>query len=835
MSPFGGDVAYAFRTLRKSPGFTLTAVVTLALGIGATTAIFSVVNAVLLRPLPYAQPDHLVRVVQDMRARNVQDFPIAPGDFFDLRERMTTFDGIAAFTTGRQVVMLPGETQPQQITRGAATPSLFKVLGAAIEAGRDFEDADGTPVPIPAPGVGAAAPGGAAMAPQPPPPVPAAILSHEFWQRRCGADGSIVGRIVDLGGPRVQVVGVLAPGFELLLPPGTSTEVAPDVWTAMRTNFAAGSRVNVSLRVVGRLRGGASISQAQSQLDAIGADLRKQFPIKETAGVVFTLTPMSEDLVAEVRPGVLALMGAVVFVLLIACANVANLLLVRAGARERELAVRTALGGSRLRLVRQLLTESVTLALIGGVLGLVLARLGVRLLLFLDPENLPRLGHVAIDPAALGFAALAALVAAVVFGLPPAIRASRPDVIDVLRKTGRTAGLGAGRWLRAVVVVSEVALSFVLLVGAGLMIRSFIALQHTDPGFDPKGVLTFQIPDTRQPQAEGRAAFMRELQARLRALPGVESVTAAFPLPQDGGNTLVRWGTEAALTDPTKFQQAIMHTVLPGYFETMRTRVVDGRAFTDADNVANLHVMVIDSLLAARAFPGQSAVGQKILARLGPDQPEPFDVIGVVRHERHTSFATEGREAFFVTDGFTGSGRASRWAIRTSGEPAALAPLARAEVARIDPRVAVVEVQPMTFYVDRAQAQTRFALILIGIFAVIALVLASVGLYGVLSTTVRQRTAEIGVRMAFGADHGRIFRMMVGQGLRLSAVGLVLGLGAAYLLTGVLRTLLVGVQPTDPLTFVSIAALFLVIGTLASGVPAIRASRLDPIAALREE
>jgi putative ABC transport system permease protein len=835
MSPFASDVLYALRTLRKSPAFTLTAVVTLALGIGATSAIFSVVNAVLLRPLPYADSDRIVRVSSDMRARTVVDFPIAPGDFYDLRERMTLFDAVAAFNTGRQVVNGPnGAGDAQQIRIGGTTTGLFRLLGARIEVGRDFQDADGDPLPPPpqpqvAPGVAIGPPQGA------PPPPPVAILSHEYWQRRFGGDRAIVNQVVDFGGPRFLVAGVLAPGFEMLLSPSTNIEQVPDVWVANRTNFANASRVNVSLRVLGRLKPGVTIEQAQTQIDTLCADLRQRFPIKETSGLYFKLTPLMTDVVGEVRPGVLALMGAVVFVLLIACANVANLQLVRAASRERELAVRAALGGSRTRLIRQMLTESLTLAAIGGVLGLVLARLGIKLLLYLAPANVPRLHHIAIDPVVLGFTIVAAVLSAVVFGLLPAIRASRPDVIDVLRKTGRAGALGPGGWVRSAVVITEVALSFILLVGAGLMIRSFAALQRIDPGFDPDGVLTFQIPNTRRPEQEARAAFMVELRDRLQALPGVVRATAATPLPQDGGNTLMRWGTLDAAADPSKFQQAIRHTVLPGYFETMKTPVVEGRTFTDADNAAGAKVMVIDSLIAARAFPGQSAVGKQLLARIQTDQPETFEIIGVVKHQRHTSLATDGREGLFVLDAYQGSGAANRWAVRTTGDVSALAPLVRAEVARIDPRVAVLEVQPLTAFLDRAQAPTKFALVLIAIFAGIAAVLATVGLYGVLSTSVRQRTAEIGVRMAFGAANGRIFRMMVGHGLRLSAIGLAAGILGAYLLTGVLQTLLIGVKPTDPATFAAIVMLFLVVATLASGLPAARASRLSPTVALRDE
>ena len=830
MPAFTTDVWFALRSLRKRPAFAITAILTLGLGIGATAAIFSVVNAVLLRPLPYADPARLVHIWTDLRARNVQDFPWPPADFHDLRERATSFDGIAALTTGRQVVVGDGgPTDVEQVRVGNATPNLFRVLGARVAHGRDFVDADGVPNAPANDG------DGPAQAPQAPPPPPTTILSHEFWQRRFGGDPKIVGTVVSLGQQRLHVVGVLEPGFELQFPPGTNVERHVDVWASLRVDYAAGSRINVFLRVIARLKEGVSMGQAQGDVDAIAADIRAAHATSDSAGTHFRIEPMHEDLVADVRPQIVALMGAVTFVLLIACANVANLLLVRASARERELAVRAALGSSRWRLVRQMLAESFVLAGGAALVGIGLAWAGVRLLIALGPEDLPRLDRVAVDPAVVTFAALAGLLSAVVFGLPPALRASRPDVMDVLRKSGRSGGLAAAGWMRSAVVTVEVALSFVLLVGSGLMMRSFIELQRAAPGFDPERVLTFQTPNLGIPNPAARAAFMRDVRTRLEAIPGVVDVTAATPLPLDGRNLLGRYGTEEALTDPTKFQQALIHTVLPGYFDAMKTRLLEGRTFTEEDNNPDVRTIIIDRVLARKMFPGRSAIDQTLLARLRTPVPERFRVVGVVDHQRHTSLAADGREALFVPDGYMNHGVANRWALRTSGDPLAVVPQVREAVAAVNPRVGVVEIQPMTAFVAGAQAQTRFALVLIGIFAGIALVLAAVGLYTVLSTVVRQRTAEIGVRMAFGAGHSSIFRMMVGEGIRLSAAGIVIGIVAALALTGLMRTMLVGVEPTDPATFAAMTLGFLVIAAVACGVPAIRASRLDPMVALRDE
>jgi predicted permease len=820
------DLIYAARTLRKSPVFALTAIVTIALGIGASTAIFSVVNAVLLRPLPYADAQRLVLVWGELRARNVTYFPFSPGDYEDLRKDTTLFDDFAAVTTGRQP-LAGDDAEPEQIRVAGVTANFFRMMGGRIALGRDFAPADCVPQPAPPQG---------GNAPQANPPrLPAvAILSEGLWKRRYGGDPRVIGRTVDLGGGRAQIVGVLEPGFELLFPPRRNIQRVPDLWTAMRLDPEHASRINVFLNVIGRLKQGVSHQRAQEQVDRVAADLRKRFPIKQTAGLYFRVTPMRDDVVAEVKPAILALMGAVIFLLLIACANVANLLLVRASLRGRELAVRAALGGSRWRLVRQMLAESLLLAGCGAIAGLVLARFGIDLLLVLKPENLPRIDSIAIDPQVLVFTALAALAAAAVFGVVPALRASRPDVVDVLRAAGRTSGLGSGALLRNSVVVAEVALSFVLLIGSGLMLRSFVVLQRVDPGYDPQHVLTFLLPGPRG-NPEQRAAFMRQTRERLRALPSVQSVTASTPLPLDGQDANGRWGTEEALTDPAKFQQATFYVVLPGYFETLRTRLIEGRTFTEADNAADRKYVIVDQRLASKAFPNQSAVGKRLIARLGGDQPDTFEIIGVVAHQRHGSLAAEGRESIYYTDGFLGHGRAGRWAIRTDGDPARLAPAVRAEIARIDSRLPLAEMQPMQAFVDRAQAQTRFALVLIAIFAAIAALLAAVGLYGVLSNVVRQRTAEIGVRMALGAPPQSILRLVVGHGLRLSAAGIALGLLAAFALTRVMIGMLVGVEPGDPATFATIALLFFGVAAVACWLPARRAAGLDPTVALREE
>ncbi len=823
------DLLYALRTLRKSPIFAATAILTIALGIGAATAIFSVTNAVLLRPLPYKNPDRLVFALSDMRKRNVKDFPFSNADFLDLRNgSKAVFQDVAAVQTFRNVV--PREDGAPELVHGAAvSTNFFSMMGASTVLGRGFIDADGVPQPPPPPG---AAPGAV-------PAVPAVLLiSYDYWQRRFGGRPDVLGKSLPAAAPGggTVIAGVLAPGFELLFPPDTNTERLPDIWFAMRIPYDNVNRNQVQHRVIARLKDGVTIEQAQSAVDRISAETRKNFLISGTAGYAIRLEPMHAHIVEEVRPALLALMGAVVFLLLIACANVANLLLVRASLRERELAVRTAMGGSRWALVRQTLAEAVVLALAGAGFGLALAYAGIQELRALAPPTLPRLDAIAIDPVVIVFTAIAALLAAALFGIVPALRASRPDIAIVLRGSSRTTGLGNAGMLRNVVVVAEVALSFVLLIGSGLMVRSFIALQRIDPGFDSHHLLTFlTLGGRRGAQPPQRAAWVRDLANKLRAIPGVKTVTAASPFPLAGPFFPIRWGLAPALTDPSKFQAVDNLFVLPGYFETMHTPLIAGRGFTDADNAPDRDAVIVDQLLAAKAFPNESAVGKRILIRTRKLVPEWVEIIGVAAHVRGNSLAVPGREQVYIMDGYVDHGRVNRWALRVNGDPAQFAGAVRAAVAQHDSNMVLMEMQPMDTLVEVAQAGTRFQLLLIGVFAVIAAVLAGVGLYGVLATLVRQRTAEIGVRMALGAAPAGIFQLIVGHGLRLSAAGILAGLAVAALLTRVMSSMLIGVKSTDPLTYVAMAALFFAIAAIASWLPARRAAALDPTVALRGE
>jgi putative ABC transport system permease protein len=831
------DFGHAFRSLRRHLGFALTVTLTLGLGIGASTAIFSVVNAVLLRPLPYANSDRLMLIWGDMRARNVSDFPFAPAPYRDFKNARTAFQDIAAVTPFAGAFTVPGE-EPEQVVGLGVTQNLLPLIGVHVVAGRGFTADDAAPGPPPpqppAPGV---------APPPPPPPLPAMIiLNYGYWQRRFGGDTAVIGKSVETAGGPGIIVGALGPGFEMLFPPNTNIVPRPDMLVALRVDYERASRLNVFLRLIGRLKPGATLAQARFDAERQATALREQETIFKAADIHYRVEPMHDDLVQDVRPAIFALMGAVTFVLLIACANVANLLLVRTGARERELAVRAALGSSSWRIARQLLVESFVLAGSGALLGLALAWAGIRALVALAPANLPRLDAVHIDTLVLGYLSLAALVSATLFGLAPAVRASRPGLGEVLRAAGRTAGLGGGSLLRKGVVIAEVALSFVLLVGGGLMVRSFIGLAHTYPGFDARGLLTFTAGIGGNGGPEQRAAQVRALREGLAALPGVRAVTAVFPLPLDGTLINSRWGKEEAVTDPSKFQQANVHIVLPGYFEAMGTKLLAGRTYTEADNRNDFTGIVVDDLLAKRAFPNESAIGKRLYVRSRGQQPEWLEIIGVVEHQRHESLINEGRMAIFFTDGFFANhGAVGSWVLRLACAPGApcrptdLAQAARAVVGRLEPRSPVADVKPMQDLVDHAMTSTRFALVLIGVFAAIAAVLASIGLYGVLATAVRQRTAEIGVRVAFGATAANILGRVIADGMKLCVAGLVVGLLAALWLTRAMSTMLVGVRPTDPPTYLVITLLFTLISVAACWIPARRAASLDPTAALRSD
>jgi putative ABC transport system permease protein len=816
------DIRYAARTLLNKPSFTIVAVLTIGLGIGANTAIFSVVRTVLLQPLPYDEPDELVLLWGEMRNRGVTHFPMSPPDFAKYREGADALEDLAAVFTFS--TSLTGDGDPVQINAASVTPNFFAVMGIQPVLGRGFVEEDGAPQPA---NVQPGQPGG----------LPGiVVLSNGLWQQRYGGDPGVIGRTIEIGGTPSEIVGVMSPGFELLMPPTAALQTDADVWLAARIDYVNAPENNVFLRPVGRLRDGATAEQLQPQIDRLAEELAANNQVKATAGYAVRVERLHEDLTAHVRPVLLALFGAVVFVLLIACANVSNLLLVRASGRDRELAVRAAMGGSRARLVRQLLIESGLLAAAGAVVGVALASGGIGLLLSLQPDDVPRIDGVGIDGPVLVFTLVAAVVAALVFGTVPAIQGSRFDLSDALKERGNAGANTTRKLIRNGVVIVEVALSLVLLIGAGLMVRSFAVLTSVSPGFESEGVITFTAapPFGAYPQAVDRANYNAELRRRLEALPGVEHAASAFPLPLTGNLFNGRYGTEEALTDPEAFGQAAYRAVSPGYFEAMGTRLLAGRSFSEADNADSTAVVVVDEKLAGILWPDESAIGKRFLIRAVTQEPEWVEVIGVVEHQRAETLAAEGSETVYITDRYIGS-FGGTWAVKAGVDAASLVGAIRAEVSALDPEIPVANVELMETYVQEAMGPTRFALTLIGVFGAIALVLASIGLYGVLSYVVRQRTAEIGVRMAFGAEAGSILKLVVSQGLTLAGAGIALGLVVAFPLTGFMESMLVGVTPTDPLTFGAISGVFVAVAAVACYVPARRAAHVDPVTALRDE
>jgi predicted permease len=828
MATFGRDLAFAVRTLRKNPAFSITAIVTLALGIGATTAIFSVTNAVLLRPLPYKNSERLTLIWGELRQRNVLDWPFAPGDLKDVMDQATLFEGVAGVATGQAALTVEG-APPQQIRFARATVNIFDVLGVTMARGRNFNAEDGTPQPQPP----QPAPGAPAVAPAGPPPVRLpniGVLSYEFWQRQYGGDGSIVGKNIEVFGGPMEVVGILPPGVELVYPPKAGIERLPDVWLAARVNFAADiARNNVGWWPIGRMKPGVTVQQASAQVDGIAKGLWERFPGKKTVDLHFRAESMKANVVASVKPTIRALMGAVVFVLLIACANVANLLLVRVSSREREMAVRAAIGGSHWAITRQLLAEALMLSTAGGLLGLGLAWAGIKVLISMAPADLPRMDGVSIDPMVLGFTMLACVLSAVIFGLAPAIRASRTELTSVLRAGGRGMTGGHGAMLRRGVVMAEVALSFVLLVGCGLMIRSAIALNRIDPGFDANGVLTFQVGNFRVRSNEEFNAKVLTIKQALAGVPGARAVSQTVLIPLDQRQSNGRWGKEEARADPTKYRQGQFHFVPSGYFGLLRARIIAGRDFDASDEAPGATTMIIDEQAAKLAFGNESAIGKTLLARPGGPDATPFTVVGVVKHLRHTTLFGAEKESIYFPDN-----PGNAWLIRTDGDPNSIVGSVRSALLAADPQLLVTNIQPLRANLDRAMAPTKFTLWLITAFAGLAVVLAGIGLYGVLSSLVRQRVNEIGVRMAFGAQPSSIFRMVVGQGMTLSAIGVGVGLVGSFALTRSMNKLLVGVSPTDPMTFAVMVLVFLGIAALASWLPARRAASVQPNVALLE-
>lgn len=796
------DFRYGVRSLLKRPAFTVIALITLALGIGANTAIFSLVNAVLLQPLPFAEPERLVWMWGNIRNGGSQA-SVSPLDFLDYRKQNQSFEEFAATISVPVSANLTGNgDEPERLSAAAVTGNYFQALGVRPALGRVF-----------------------AIENESPGRDQVVVLSHSLWQKRFGGDAAIVNKTITLDSKSYEVIGVMPSDFRF---PANA-----ELWLPL--NFDAGpgmkQRKAHFLRPIGKLKPWVTLGQAQADTDAIARRLEEQFPNTNT-GLSLRLVPLREQIIGNTKPTLFILFGAVGFVLLIACANVANLLLVRAASRQREIAVRTALGAGRFRIALQMITESLLLALAGGALGALLAFWGIDLLVTLSAGIIPSTAQVKIDLTVLVFTLLVSLVTGVLFGLAPSLRAMKLNLSEALKEGGRSASDGAQRnRTRSLLVVLESAIAVVLLVGAGLLIRSLIRLQETSPGFDPQSVLTMRVdlPEKEYAAPDKVANFFAQLESRVADLPGVESVGMVSELPLSGQPNDMPYTVEGR--PPGAANQSFdddYRRVNRDYFRALRIPLLRGRNFTEQEVRQGAKILIISELLARQTFPNEDPIGKRLVMALGN---QPFEIIGIVGDIRHRALEVQPSPAMYMPAYEPGE----NLVIRMQGDPASIAPAVRREVRSIDRDQPVANINTMEQWVGRAIAAPRYRTVLIGLFAGVALVLAAVGIYGVMSYTVAQRTHEIGVRMALGARQLDVLKLVVRQGMSLVLLGVGLGLAGAIALTRVMATLLFGVATKDPATFVAVTVLLSIVAFGACYIPARRATKVDPLVALRYE
>lgn len=795
------DFRYAVRTFLRTPGFSLVAMLTLALGIGANTAIFTVVNALLIRPLPYPDADRLVMVWQDLRARGgPRDEWATPGNYADWRKEKGIFEAVAVISGWRPTLL--GGAEPEPIPGEQVSHEYFAVLRVNPILGRTFREADDVP-----------------NAPR------VVVIGHGLWQRRFGGDASIVGRTVSLSGESHEIIGVTPEGFRPIV------NDAAEVWRPLRIDTANPARGAVVLRDVARLAEGVSLARAQAAADLLATQLELAHP-QYNEKTRFLLTPLQERVVGDIKPGLLAMLGAVGFVLLIACANIANLLLARGSARARELAVRVALGAGRARLVRQLLTESVLLSLAGGACGVLLGVWAVDALVAVAPRGAPRLNEITLDAAVFAFAAIVTLTTGVVFGLAPALHLSRRHASSALKQgAGGTGGTSGGR-LRRVLIAGEVALALMLLTGAGLLVRTFVHLQRADLGFTPDNVIIGFVNPPRVAGYETRAkhlAFYDQVFAKAQALPGVEHVALASVLPLSGdSDSDFRIEGRPAPASQSETPTTWYRLVSASYFDTMGISILRGRAFEPREAAPSV---IVNETFQRTYFPGQDPIGRRI--RFGGEAPWAT-IVGIARDVKVRGAREPTRvETYIPYWQMTEPGM--NIVIKASGNPAQLVGPLRQAVASVDRNVPVSGVVTLAELVGGSIENPRFFAVLALTFASLALVLAAIGIYGVMAYAVSQRTMEIGVRMAVGASAPDVFRLVITDGLKIAAIGIALGAGGSWLIGRSIVALLFGVRPGDPLTLAGTAAVLLAVAAAACFVPAWRATRVDPIVALRTE
>jgi putative ABC transport system permease protein len=797
------DVRYGFRSLLKRPGFTAIALIALALGIGANTAIFSLVNAIVLQPLPFPESDQLVWVYGNIRNASNRA-SVSPADFLDFRAQNKTFEQFAASTTLPQFRNLTGGGEPERLTASVVTGNYFQTLGVAPALGRGFTPENEKPGQD-----------------------QVTVLSHELWQKRFGGDPNIVNKTIVLDGKACDVIGIMPAGLRL--------PQAADLWLPLNFDLDPEMKMRAAhfLRPIGRLKQGVALAQAQADTDLIAAQLERQFPETNT-GWNLRLLSLRDQLVGPSRTPLFILFGAVGLVLLIACANVANLLLVRAAARHKEIALRTALGASRLRILRQMITESLLLAILGGALGALLATWGVELLVTLSEGSLPPTQKIKIDGTVLAFTLLISLVTGILFGLAPAFRTMKLNLIDSMKDGARGAGENTLRnRTRSLLVVFESAVAVMLLIGAGLLVRSLIALQQIDPGFDANNVLTLRVDLARKKydSADKAANFFQELEGRIGSLPGVQSVGLVTELPLSGQLNDLPFNVEGrpAVTPDQAFD-ADWRRVNQQYFNALRIPLLRGRNFTEQEVRQGDKVLIVSQQLVDTVFPNEEPLGKRLVTALGDTK---FEIIGVVGDIRHQSLGGQPFPAMYMPTRQSGG---TNIVIRTQGaDPLSLVSGVRKEVQAMDPDQPIAAIRTMNDWVNLSVAAPRYRTTLLALFAALAMVLAATGIYGVMSYSVAQRTHEIGVRMALGARQLDVLKLVVRQGMVLALVGVVLGLAGAFALTRVMATLLFGVTAKDPITFGAVAALLLAVAFIACFVPARRATKVDPLVALRYE
>src|SRR6266513_3121368 len=803
------DIRYALRVLAKNPAFTIIAVIALALGIGANSAIFSVINAVLLRPLPFKHPEQLVMVWENAAHMGFPRNTPSPANFLDWQKQAQSFTGMAAMV--EHSFNLTGVGEPERLDGRRVSANLFDLLGVPALLGRSFvpdDDRPGTHV---------------------------VLLSHSLWQRRFGSDPAVIGLALSLNGESYTVIGVMPRLVQL---PGFANR-KDQLWVPIAFSpEEAAQRGNHFLGVVARVKPGVTQKQAEAEMETIAARLAQQYPDYNTR-IGAVVVPLHEQLVGDIKPALLIMLGAVGFVLLISCANVANLLLARAAVRQKEIALRLALGASRSRLTRQFLTESVLLAFFGAGLGLLLALAGIRILKTFIPSSVSQVQTINIDARVLIFTAFVAIVTGIAIGLAPALQSSHLNLNDTLKEGGRDTGGGSkGNRLRGLLVISEVAVSFVLLIGAGLLINSFFHLRNLEPGFRAYHLLTMKVDlsEVKYPDRDRRAAFFDEVIRRVRALPGVGSAAVAGNLPLTYNGDSMNISVEE-LPDPPPDQRpdVIYRAIGPGYFGSMGIPIIRGRDFTDQDKGDSINVVAISEKTAQHFWPGQDPIGRRLKPGSSASSAPWREVIGIVKDVRQNDFIAAPKMQMYFTYRQLKDLAPNALVVRTGIEPMRLAASVRDAIWSVDKDQTVADIDTMEHIVAGAVARQRFSMLLLGLFAVLALLLASVGIYGVMSYSVAQRTHEIGVRIALGARPGVVLQMTIKQGLKLVGAGMILGLAAAFLLTRLLASLLFGISATDPITFFGISLVLLAVAILASYLPALRATKVDPIIALRAQ